>query len=342
MAIRSRNTNLLSKSGTITLTAVNAGISWSQLSGYTTNIGYASSTDVTSSTANLVLTQDTALSLNSVNIATTGTLTVQPYGKNFTGSTFTWPSSGLTVSSGITGLTIGKDLGSTAHTDTITLGTATSVNGPINVYGGTINIDAGLTSTASGAAILLKSSGDIVVANNTTLQTNDGNIILWSNSSGTGGAIYVQHQVNISSGGGDIWLGGGSTPTSLTAANGSTMTVGNGAAVGSTVYATGVSIGGTNGESDSSLGASILSGGGNITINGQATYSSTCSNNNQLAEGVAMYGGVLVDSGAGKVYIKGTSALTQGSYGSFLGIELGAWGYPYGSINGNGVLSNGW
>jgi hypothetical protein len=78
-------------------------------------------------------------------ISTTGTLTVEPYATSFLGS-LSWPISNLTLGASVSGLTLGKS-GNTAG---ITIGTAQSIAGPITLYGGTLTLNANMTSTASG------------------------------------------------------------------------------------------------------------------------------------------------------------------------------------------------
>ena len=71
---------------------------------------------------------------------------------------------------------------------------ALTVNGPITFYGGDIYIGGDLISTALGSPIVLKGTGHVYTYQGTSsvnrkIQTNGGDIILWSNSAGgaTGG-----------------------------------------------------------------------------------------------------------------------------------------------------------
>ena len=90
-------------------------------------------------------------SSSTFNLTTTGTLTVTPYLASFT-SAFSLNS--ITLGGTLSGLTIGKS----GNTAAITIDTATSVAGPISIYGGNITLNAGLTATGSNT-ITLQGSG---------------------------------------------------------------------------------------------------------------------------------------------------------------------------------------
>lgn len=60
-------------------------------------------------------------------------------------SALTYPLTNVMLASRVGGLTIGN----TNNTADITIGNATSIAGPITVYGGNISVNAGLTSTAT-------------------------------------------------------------------------------------------------------------------------------------------------------------------------------------------------
>ncbi|NDF46099.1 MAG: hypothetical protein EB125_10565, partial [Betaproteobacteria bacterium] len=214
--------NILAASGAITLTGTTSGGGLKADSSVTT-IGYKAGTAVTTSTSNITITDD-SMSLaagNGLQVNTKGRLTIQPYGNNFT--SLTYPIADFGVSSDVTGLTIGKDIGSTAHTDTITIGSATSIAGPINVFAGTINVNANLSSTQANAQILLKASGDIVMASGVDITTQGGRQVFWSDSdaSGAGGIVSINSSANyglFTTNGGDIVMGGGAGTTLPTGA----------------------------------------------------------------------------------------------------------------------------
>ncbi|MFM8372742.1 MAG: hypothetical protein ACKOCO_10170, partial [Bacteroidota bacterium] len=76
------------------------------------------------------------------NISAAGSFNYIPQSSSFS-SAVTYPVTNLNVSS--TGLLIGK----TTNTANVTFGNATTINGPVTVYGGNIGINAALTATAS-------------------------------------------------------------------------------------------------------------------------------------------------------------------------------------------------
>ncbi len=205
--VRFVDMNLLSASGDI---AVNGGSYGIYASGV--SIGKKSGSAVTESSSNIRLTGD-AVSFAGSTVDSTGTLTVEPSGTSFS-STLSWPISGLTLGTGATGLTLGKS-GNTAN---VTIGSTTSIAGPITIYGGNVNLNANLSSTASGAAILVKASGNITQAASVDVSTNSGALTYWADSdnNSTGGITLSAgssgNRTTITTTGGNIVLGGGSDP----------------------------------------------------------------------------------------------------------------------------------
>jgi filamentous hemagglutinin family protein len=136
---------------------------------------------------------------NTNQVLGTGSLTIEPLGTSFT-SALTYPVSGLTVGSTLSGLTLGKD-GNTAN---ITVASATSIAGPIRIYGGNITLNAGLTATGTNT-ITLKGSGNVtdgasgfvsasnllLLGGNVTLDNSTSNAIGTLAASGVSGLIYV-------------------------------------------------------------------------------------------------------------------------------------------------------
>ena len=108
--------------------------------------------------------------------------------------------------------------------------TATSINGPISVYGGDILVQQNLSSSAAGADIQFQANGRIELSASRTVQTNGGDITLYSNANGTAvvtptsttGAITLNTASSLLSNGGNITLGGnydGTQGTGLYAAS---------------------------------------------------------------------------------------------------------------------------
>jgi hypothetical protein len=174
-----------------------------------------------------------------INISTTGTLTLAPasgasfdVALAFSGST----TSGIfTGTGGMDGLIIqdftslkelvigtyngtgisGDTPYTSGNTGNITLGADISIAGPITVYGGNIAVNQNITSTLSGAPILLQGTAAINLASSKTVQSNAGNITLRSNSGGTAltnaSSIILNSGSSLLSQGGNITLGGNFT-----------------------------------------------------------------------------------------------------------------------------------
>jgi autotransporter-associated beta strand protein len=103
---------------------------------------------------------------SSSSISGAGELVIQPTSTSFTNAV-SYPISGITVGA-IGGLTLGKS-GNLAN---ITFANALSIAGPITAYGGTINVNVNLSSTLSGADILLQGSKVIQTTGTTVLATS--------------------------------------------------------------------------------------------------------------------------------------------------------------------------
>jgi hypothetical protein len=131
-----------------------------------------------------------------IRVATTGSLTIEPFGNSFTDYT---PSTntivGLSTATGwsfnentqtLTGLTIGKPL----NTSNITIGSTTTIAGPVTIYGGTIAVNGNITSS-NGSTISLFGNA-LTFGTNKTVTSNNGLLIIApqtaSNSIGLGGA----------------------------------------------------------------------------------------------------------------------------------------------------------
>ncbi|NDG41925.1 MAG: hypothetical protein EBY28_21780, partial [Betaproteobacteria bacterium] len=165
-------TQVLAKSGPITLngsggpygismggrTLAGNGVTIGQAAGVTVN-----GVDMGVSTSAIVLNTD-SLRVNSgassgwaAKLASAGALTVQPIGTSFS-SALTWPVTGLGLGTGLTGLTLGK-AGNIAD---ITLASAASLAGPINIIGGNLTLNAGatLTNTLSGSDVVIAAAGN--------------------------------------------------------------------------------------------------------------------------------------------------------------------------------------
>lgn len=221
-------------------------------------------------------------------------------------------------STALTALNIDSDSANT------TLSAAATVNGPVTVAGGNIDVNADLASTASGAGISLKASGNIILAASKSITTNGGDITLWSDSDDDGGYIKLNNGTTLDSrttadriaddgtsddtGGGAITLGGGSASEAL--ASGSIVPTG---------YAwktTTDQIGGIEFGASGNAGISLYSGGGNITLRGKSTeaYPDTTTESN----GILLYGGITIDGGfTGNISLVGQGQNAQFNAGIY-------------------------
>ena len=244
-----------------------------------------------------------------VNALANGNLTV-------VGSTSTFS---VTVSEAITAtgnntLTVG----SATNTGTITFNAVTSFAGPVNLYGGSINMDQNMTCTSSGSPILLQSTGAIDIAASRTVQSNSGNITLRSNSGGTvlsnASSIILNSSSSLLSQGGNITLGGNFT-----------------GAQGAGLYA-------TSGNAPAILisGGTISAAGGNIKLYGKC--------NGSYDDGIRLTGTInTTGTGTIELYGEAYGGLT-GSDTYFGGVTFGTANTTVSTENGNltieGILTN--
>ena len=132
-------------------------------------------------------------------------------------------------------------------------------------------------AVSSAADIVFQAGGDIV--DTASISSSGGSITLDANRGGLGGAISVS--APITTGGGDIILGGGTGP----------ITPGSGYAEGDTAIGYGVT-----------LTSSLNAGGGNIVINGESSPTSTTASR----YGVNLGSGSSVStSGSGSIEVSG-------------------------------------
>jgi gliding motility-associated-like protein len=261
----------------------------------TTNTFFgADGTDVASSSSSVTITGDRAsFDVNSTfrnNINTSGAIVFESVANSFE----TDPSlSGLTISGNPSSVQIGK----TTNTANITLGSAVSAAGPIDIYGGNITINENLNTTAGDADgdILLQGTANIIQAASKTITTNGGDVTFWADKDGNGsGYVRLNSSSSISTSGGNITLGGGTDITSGYARGASVV---DGSVTGGTLYVSGVHL---------NSAASLSSGGGNITLRGQNEGTTNVSS---LQFGVWSQNAT-VNSGTGKIAIYGLAGGT--------------------------------
>ena len=299
-------THILSASGAININTTGGGSGTLGISSTTTVLGRAlpwisSSSSAVNITANQL---SYGASTSGLSFQTSGAVSIQSSSASFTNAL---DASKLTYASSLSGLTLGK----TTNTQDITLGSAVSISGPISVYGGNVAINAKLQSTTAGAGLLVKATGSINVSANTSLRTNAGNVVLWSDSDANGtGYVQMLKNSSITTAGGGIVMGGG---TDL-----------------STGYARGESSRDTETDPTNTLyiggvhlrsGVTLNSGGGDILLRGQNSGGS----NSAISVGV-FGNGTVIDAGTGRIaidgYATGSSNLNAQAISTYNGMTL--------------------
>jgi fibronectin-binding autotransporter adhesin len=351
--------NILATSGPIVINTENESLQIENDMYIGSRSGLAGNT-ISSSNVRFSIDDLSVASGRLIRIATTGSLTIEPFGSSFTD--YTPPTNtivGFTTATGwslnenaqtLTSLIIGKPL----NTSNITIGSTTTIAGPVTVYGGNININENLNTTSGGTNgdILLKATSDITFAKAKTTSSMGGDMIFWSDADGNGsGDIFFASEnnytnpVTISTGGGNLWLGGGSGTTSW---NG--LTVGNAHAVGNGARTVGGSFTHFNGIT--LQGTSISTSGGHIELKGSGKtgdFSSTYSGGIYIAGTGSMNSGggninieALAQSGAGQKYgfynlgPNYTFSLGSGDFNLFGDASASSGGTT--NTTGNGVL----
>ena len=309
--------DVLSASGSINVNLGNNPLSIFGASSFFRLGSIQSDTDVPSSSANVVVTSNNVSWAGSVPIRTSGTLTVTPTNGNSFASAFNTTALNYT---GISGLTIGN----TSNTSAITIGSATSVAGPITVYGGNITLDDNIDTSTGNANgdILLKATGAIVQNATRTITTNGGDVIFWADADGNNaGDIFFNPGGAIATNSGHLWLGGGSGTATW---NG--LTVGDGYAVGdvprsvqSFTHYNGITIQGTN----------IQTAGGHIQMRGKGKAGDFTGSN--FSGGMYLLDAGSMNSGGGTIDIQTLSNTGTGQkYGLY---NLGPYTFAPGSGN---------
>jgi autotransporter-associated beta strand protein len=286
--------------GTSTGTLTKAGTGTWTLSGANT---YSGATTISAGT--LVLQSDAPTTSSSA-FNGPGSLVVQSASASF--------SSGFTFSrttSGLGGLTLGRS----GNTQAITVSTAQSVSGPITVYGGNINLNAGLTATS----VTLASSGTVsngvsgfVSASELLLQ--GGNVTL-THASNAVANLAASGVGNLSlSNSGALTVGTVGTTQGLAA----TGTVSLSTATGNLTIAQGISTSLINSASALSLNAGVSSAvgtitGGNIIISGSPIVTVGSGSTARLFSG-SVSGSILGRVEAGKSAVMAVPVTVRGGW----------------------------
>ena len=266
-----------------------------------------------------------------------GSLIIQSYVEDSFISEF--DSSNWTFNSNLSGLTIGK----TTNITDITINNDTTISGPITLYGGDINVNANLDTQGGGADgdILLKASGNIIQAANVDIDTAGGDVTYWSDSDADGGYITLKNSTTVDTrttsdrtadngesddtSGGAITMGGGSASTTL--ASGTVIPTGY------ALKSTGDQIGGIEFGTSGNAGISLLSGGGDITLQGKSTVGLSGSGE---SNGVFFYGGITIDGGStGHVTLDGQGQNGNYNSGIYTSYQLQSGNTIFRTFNGD-------
>ncbi len=255
----------------------------------------------------------------------TGAVVIEPSDAGFQGLSTSWFFFDQDAN-GIGGITIGKS----GNTNTVFNDQSLTVAGPVSFYGTIITISGTINTSTGGASgdVSFKASGDIFHTAGYALTTNGGDVVYWADADGSGGG-RVELFSNISTSGGHLWTGGGSSSETQ---NG--LTVPTGYAQSVTIDKQGVQVkgitintnGGTirikgesndSGNGDNDFGVSVV----NSTIQSAAgdlsLYGSTRNDVNVGAGliigtengAVAATGNVTLSSTSGNIYLEGISAV---------------------------------
>lgn len=301
-------TDILAVSGPINLKST-SGEAYVNAGGAQVTLGSKAGSAITASSADITLSFDSYnFSGLRQNVNTTGDFTIQPadgstsFSQEVSNDWFTWSTSQFPSS-----LTMGKPGNNTE----VSIGVNQTVAGPISLYGSLVDINASLTSTATGDILLraiANGNDDINIAFGQSITKSNGtgtflaqadgrfnnggsvtvsgsgsmNIIIWSDYNNTNNA-GVSNIGTINSGGGHVWVGGSSTTGGFQTWNG--LTVGDGGSTGST----------SANQNGIDFNGSITSSGGDVYVwsaGGTATYSD-----------LKFYSGSAINSGSGDITI---------------------------------------
>ena len=297
--IEVQNLDVLSTTGDINMYAGTGGMNVKDRG---VRFGSLLGSSVTSSSADLMVQGNELeyddLVVGFVNtLESTGTAVMESQGSAFS-STFDYKN--FDLGSSVSSLRIGK----TSNSANVEVYDPVSIAGPISIYGGDVTLREDLSSSLSGADILVKGRGDIETTASRSVLTNNGDITLWSNSDNSGGGSIVLGDNNVlnssngrsgdtDTGGGRITLGGGSGYGTIPTGYSSSST------------GAGIKLG-----TSTSNHTEIYSGGGDISIKGSSTATGQVDDRDE--SGIYQWGRMTMKSGRGGVTMQGTSGEYQG------------------------------
>jgi filamentous hemagglutinin family protein len=268
-----------------------------------------------------------------------GALVIQPEGTDFSSAFSTAPKWNFAADLG--GLTIGKETSANGTSDVdVNLGASNSairIAGPVKVYGRDVNVNGDLGSTLAGAAIDLQASGNVAQLSGLAVTTTAGHVTYWADSdnNGSGGVTFYMgasgNTTSVSTGGGNIVIGGGTdpltgnargTPAGVVMDPYTVLDAGTGS----------ISVRGASTNTGSGLGVLLNTNaelrGGSVTLVGTGASTSGAGS---ASVGVAISGAI---TSTGTVTIEGYGGTGTGTGGAHHGVSVGGPG-----ITGNGAVS---
>ena len=174
-----QNTDFLASSGDI---IINGGANGIRVASSGSRIGSRPSTSITSSSSNIKWITNSidfyTLSSGFTNsFSTSGTVTIEPFGNSFS-SAISFPNTNIILANTISGYIFGK----TTNTANVNIASATSIAGPITIYGGTIAINQNISSSLNSDILL--SANALTFATGKTVSSS-GNLFLQPQSAAT-------------------------------------------------------------------------------------------------------------------------------------------------------------
>ncbi|MBU3557060.1 autotransporter-associated beta strand repeat-containing protein, partial [Polynucleobacter sp. Ross1-W9] len=268
---------------------------------------------------------NTALGITPTITNTTGAFVFESnngsFGQGVDAGWFTFPS---TLSS--------FRIGSTTNTQDVSISTtALSVAGPISIYGGKINLNANLTTTAYQAGNITLDARDSIATNASGLAvTTNGSAVLFSGDTDNSGAgMIALDRLTVNTSGGNITLGGG--------------------ALDGSGYATGANLTLANGMTPGYRGvwlhsSTLNAGSGNISIRGKGS-SVTPTGIYGIGVDIVSFnvysgtGDVIQTSGNGTISIVGVGGVNNDATSHAAGINIYSDGAIHRIITANGGIT---
>ncbi|MCE2860311.1 MAG: filamentous hemagglutinin N-terminal domain-containing protein, partial [Oxalobacteraceae bacterium] len=325
--------SVVSRSGAITLRGSNTLESSQYLNGFdliapnTANairIGYDGTNSYSGNIlieSNSIVQRNQNAGTGSISAQTSGTLTVQSAGASFTAlragaaGTLTFDDD-WNFGSSLGGFALGKS----TNTRDITLTPAISTTGPINLYGGTVTLNAGLTTTdASTGDITIGAINTLVSSSNFSLADGRALSITTGGNSTYAGLISGTNARLIKSGAGTLSLTNANTYSGGTTLNAGRLGIYNsGSGIGSVGSGTLTAANGTS----LLFGRAVGTFANNLVFNGNVTIDLDTSVDYLIVGGGGGGGAWVGGGGGGGGALAGTSDLTDSSYA----VSVGAGG----------------